>query len=357
VLPFNSILSYNAVLTASGAGSRRAAGGTIVTRLHETPAFRLIVVSTLALTLTIALVAITSRPAHGDPQAPQTFHLAEIYKIMAGYNGNTAIQAVEIRMNATGENLVNGASIVVYNADGTTSTNLGTFAADVPNGVAGGRILCATTGFQTTFGITADLTFSPGIIPMTGQVSYEKPTCLVNAIPYGNVTAPLTSTTMAPFLPVQGATVLLRTIDTPGVPSCPLAENAGLRFQQKQGTPASPITFTNNAGVSVPVSSTVTGVGGTPPAPQVLRVFPNPVRGTTRIEAPGWQPLTIHDIRGRLVRVLTCIPGGACPDVAGRYLGEWDGTDSRGRAVPSGIYFLKYTAKSGTVVKRIAVTR
>ena len=328
-----------------------------MTRLHETPGFRLIIVSTLALTLTVALVAITSRPAHGDTQAPQTFHLAEIYKIMAGYNGNTAIQAVEIRMLSAGENLVNGASIVVYNADATTAVNLGTFAADVPNGVAGGRILCATTGFQTTFGITADLTISPGILAMTGQVSYEKPTCTVNTVAYGNVSAPITGTTSAPFLPVQGATILIRRIDTPGVPSCPLAENSAQRFQQKQGTVASPDTFTNNAGVSTFVSSTVTGVGGTPPAPQVLRVFPNPVRGTTRIEAPDWQPLTIHDIRGRLVRVLTCVPGGACPDVAGRYLGEWDGTDSRGHAVPSGIYFLKYAAKGGSIVKRIAVTR
>jgi hypothetical protein len=328
-----------------------------VTRLRETPAFRLLVVSTLALTLTLALVAITSRPAHGDPQAPQTFHLAEIYKIMAGYNGNTNIQAVEIRMNANGENLVNGASIATFNADASATANLGTFAADVPNGVAGGRILCATTAFQTTFGITADLTITPGILAMTGQVSYQKPACTVNSIPYGNVTVPLTSTTVAPFLPVQGATILIRRIDTPGVPSCPLTENAAQRFQQKQGTVASPDTFTNNAGVSVFVSSTVTGVGETPPASQAVRVFPNPVQGTTRIEAPGWQPLTIHDIRGRLVRVLTCVPGGACPDVAGRYQGEWDGTDARGHAVPSGIYFLKYVSKSGTIVRRIAVTR
>jgi len=103
-------------------------------RLHVTPAFKLIVLMTLALTLTLALVAITSRPAHGDTEAPQTFHIAEITKIMAGYNGDATIQAVEIKMLGVGENLVNTASIVAVNADSTVSTTLGTFAADLPNG-------------------------------------------------------------------------------------------------------------------------------------------------------------------------------------------------------------------------------
>ncbi len=146
-----------------------------MTRLHVTPAFKLIVLSTLALALTLAFVALTSRPAHGDTEALQTFHIAEIYKIMAGYNGNTNIQAVEIKMLGAGENLVSGVSLVAVDADSTVSTTLGTFAASVPNGAAGGRILLATTAFQTTFGITADLTITPGILTMTGQVSYEKP--------------------------------------------------------------------------------------------------------------------------------------------------------------------------------------
>src|SRR5213594_3365097 len=101
-----------------------------MTRLHETPAFRLIVVTTLAFALTLALVAITTRPAHGDMEPPQPFHLAELYKLMAGYNGNTNIQAVEIKMNASGQNLVNGASIVTYDPDGVAVATLGTFTAD-----------------------------------------------------------------------------------------------------------------------------------------------------------------------------------------------------------------------------------
>jgi hypothetical protein len=328
-----------------------------MTRLHITPAFKLLIVATLALTLTLALVALTSRPAHGDTQAPETFHIAEITKIMAGYNGDVTIQAVEIKMLGAGENLVTGVKIKVYDANGVAFDTLGTFAASVPNGAAGASILCATTAFQTAFGITADLTINPGIPVMTGQVGYEKVGCRVNVIPYGNVAVPQTGPSSAPFLPVDGAAMLIRRVDSPGLPTCPLSENAALRFQLKTGSAANPDTFTNNASRSVFVFSTVAGVGGTPPAAQVVRVYPNPVHGTTRIEAPDWRPLTIHDVRGRLVRVLTCTTRGACPEVAGRYQGEWDGTDSRGREVPSGIYFLRYVGQTGEIVKRIAVTR
>jgi hypothetical protein len=87
----------------------------------------------------------------------------------------------------------------------------------------------------------------------------------------------------------------------------------------------------------------------------LLRVSPNPFRETTVIEAAGWQPLTIHDVRGRLVRVLTC--SGLCPGISGPYRGVWDGTDAQGRRLPSGVYFLKYAGAAGVAVRRIALLR
>jgi hypothetical protein len=233
----------------------------------------------------------------------------------------------------------------------------GTFAANVPSGLAGGHILCATTKFQTTFGIIPDLIITGALPVLNGQVSYEQAACRVNSIGYGSVATPLTGTTLAPPLPAAGATILIRRIDSPITVTCPLTEDAGARFVQKQGTTASPDTFTNNSGQSVFISSTVAGVATPPSAMPVVRVFPNPFHGSTRIEAPDWQPLTIHDIRGRLVRVLTCRPGGACPQIAGPYQGDWNGTDSRGRAVASGIYYLQYTGRGGPIVKRIVLMR
>lgn len=317
----------------------------------------LIAVPTLALALTLALSPFSSRPAYGDPESPAAFHLVEITKIMVGFNGDTDIQAVEMKMLGPGENLLSTMAIATYNGAGVKQATLGTFAASVPNALTGDNVLCATAKFRDTFGITPDLILTPGIFVTSGQVSYEKPSCLGNVVPYGDVTTPLTGPTAAPPLPSQGAAVLVRVADNPTNPFCPQSENAAARFVLRTGSPTTPVVFRNNLRATVNVFSTVTGAGGSPPALSPLRASPNPFRGTTQIEAPAWRPLSIHDIQGRLVRVLTCAPGGACPSVAGPFRGEWDGTDSQGREVPSGIYFLRYVGTSGLVVKRIALTR
>jgi len=327
-------------------------------RTHDTFPFGLVLVLTFALAVAVVLLAILTRPAHGDTQDPQAFHLNEITKLMVGYNGDATIQAVELKMLAAAENQVGGVSIRTFNAAGIVQATLGTFAAGtiLPNSAAGSRILCATANFQSTFGIAADLTITAGIPITTGQVSFESASCRVNVLPYGAVTVPLGGPSAAPPLPAGGATALVRTIDSPtsGCPT-PVPEDAAARFGLSSGSSGSPIVFQNNAQNTVGVFSTVTGVEPTPPAPGVLRVSPNPFRDATRIEAPGWRPLTIHDVRGRLIRVLTC--QGACPQIAGPFQGEWDGTDSEGRRVPSGVYLLRYADPSGIALKRIALIR
>lgn len=309
------------------------------------------------LAFAVLLLPLFVRPALADEEATQTFHIAEISKLLVGYNGDTAIQAVEIKMTAGGQNLVNGMTIATYNGAGVLMATLGTFTASVANGVSGDHILCATAKFQTTFGITPDLIISPFLPVTSGQIAYEKVACRVNVLPYGDVTVPLTSPTVAPPLPAQGAAVLVRTIDNPTTVTCPLNEDAGARFALTTGGPGHAVTFSNNARLSVAVSSNITGVGTPPPASVALRAYPNPVRGVTQIDAPDWQPLSIFDIHGRLVRVLTCAPNGACPQVLGPFHGEWDGTNMQGQPVPSGIYFLRYKGQGGLVVKRLAVTR
>jgi hypothetical protein len=326
-------------------------------RPHTTLPAHFVVVSILALILALALVALSSRPAHGDPESPAAFHLVEVSKIMVGFNGDTDIQAVELKMIAGAENLVTAMEIATYNGAGVKQATLGTFAASVPNALNGDNILCATAKFRDTFLITPDLLIAPGLLVTSGQVSYEKATCRGNVIPYGDVTAPLTSLTVAPPLPSQGAAVLVRTVDNAISPFCPLTEDAAARFALRTGSPTNPIVFRNNLRQTVNVFSTITGTEGSPPAHSALRASPNPSRGSTRIEAPDWGPLSVHDIQGRLVRVLTCAPGGACPAVAGPFRGEWDGTDIKGREVPSGIYFLRYVGRGGLVVKRIALIR
>jgi hypothetical protein len=103
------------------------------------------------------------------------------------------------------------------------------------------------------------------------------------------------------------------------------------------------------------------GVTGTdtPKAPEATYLAqnqPNPFNPTTRIafglSAPAHVSLRIYDVAGRLVRVLA---EGARP--AGNYSELWDGRDSGGRAVASGIYFYRLQAGPFSETKKMALLR
>jgi hypothetical protein len=97
----------------------------------------------------------------------------------------------------------------------------------------------------------------------------------------------------------------------------------------------------------------------TPKAPAasfLAQNFPNPFNPTTRIAfglaAPGNVSLRIYDAAGRLVRVL--VEGERS---AGHYAELWDGRDSSGRAVASGIYFYRLRAGSFSETRKMALLR
>ena len=73
------------------------------------------------------------------------------------------------------------------------------------------------------------------------------------------------------------------------------------------------------------------------------RISPNPFNPRTtisyRVERPGSVRLTVHDLRGRMVRSLV---SASLP--AGAHTVGWDGTDASGRSVPSGQYLLRLEA-------------
>ena len=69
-----------------------------------------------------------------------------------------------------------------------------------------------------------------------------------------------------------------------------------------------------------------------------------PGGATVRIE--------IFDAGGRRVRTLT-----DRFHAAGRHSLSWDGTDARGRAMPSGAYFLRLVTDDREFVKRLTLAR
>ena len=97
--------------------------------------------------------------------------------------------------------------------------------------------------------------------------------------------------------------------------------------------------------------------GGLPHTFALRPGVPNPFRGATRIafdlpeQAPV--PLRVFDVAGRLVREL--IPRTAYP--AGRHGLSWDGHNSDGRPVPSGIYFYRLEAGEQRATRKIVRLR
>ncbi len=303
----------------------------------------------LSMTVVTALfLAALPTPAHA------TFHFIEINKILTSYNGDATIQAVELRMMSGGQNLVSGVSIRSYDAAGVLMATHGTFGGNLPVGgaVTDRKVLCATANFAAQFGITPDLTIASGLPLGTGQVSFETGVCLVNAVAYGAVTVPKNGTSSAPEIPSGLAYVLTRTVNNSTLFSCPHAEDAAARFVVRSGSSGSTVPFANNAGTTVGVFSTVTAVDVSPGAPGAPRAYPNPFRGSVRIESPTVRWVGIFDVRGSLVRVMRRTQAVAAP-----YRGEWNGLDEQGRPVPAGIYFIRFGRDPGATISRIALLR
>jgi len=302
----------------------------------------------LVATAAILLLAFPPQPARAG------FHLNEINKILTSYNGDASIQAVEIRMMTGGENVVSGLSIRSYSAAGVLLATHGTFLASLPlaGALTDRKILCATPGFATTFLITPDLVITPGLPLATGQVSFETALCFVNAVAYGNVTVPKNGTTSAPIIPSGLAYVLARTVNNATLFSCPLAEDAAARFAVRSGSSGAPVPFSNNAGMTVNVVSTITGAAETPDAPQAPRAYPNPFRGSIRIESPSSPWIGVFDVRGYLLRVVHQTAA-----TTASYRGDWDGRDEDGRSLPAGIYFIRFGRKPGASVSRVVLLR
>ena len=98
---------------------------------------------------------------------------------------------------------------------------------------------------------------------------------------------------------------------------------------------------------------------GSDSSPRTARLMwntPNPFAQSTVIRfelaQAGEVDLSVHDVSGRRVRLLTC--GSVA---AGMRALSWDGRDDGGRAVSSGIYFLRLKTATERVSRRIVVTR
>lgn len=109
-------------------------------------------------------------------RASAVFHLMQIEQVIGGVCGDATIQAVQLRMRASNQNLVAGTRLVAYDAEGANPVVLVTFPDDVANGAAGARILSISSEYGSQYGPSPDFTLT-NLIPASylpaGRLTFE----------------------------------------------------------------------------------------------------------------------------------------------------------------------------------------
>jgi hypothetical protein len=115
------------------------------------------------------------------------------------------------------------------------------------------------------------------------------------------------------------------------------------------GLPPSGLLVVGEEVVGVPEDE---GSGSRP----ALAVHPNPCRESLSIDfsspASGTAAVAVYDVAGRLVSQVLGLQGAD-----GRFHARWDGTDASGRAVASGVYFVRVLAERRAGAARVLVLR
>ncbi len=300
----------------------------------------------LVLALTVANLASAG-------SAAASFHFMQVEQIIAGVDGSTAPQAVQVRMRSGNQNLVSAARLVAHDAAGANPIVLHTIPTNVSGSAAGSRVLLATAGFAsaTNPSITPDFTLVtpiPDTYIAAGSLTFESDGGLIywrvswgGAAYTGATTGSTTNDADGNFGPAFGdplPTDAGQAMRFLGAASALSTNNAA-----DYALSAGPAVFTNNAGASGTVVSLV-GVPDSPAGGLALSTpMPNPVRGSmtygVTLPRASRVQVNIFDLAGRRVRVL------ADRDLpAGRNSLTWDPAASEAGVLPGGVYFLRVRA-------------
>ncbi|HVI26773.1 MAG TPA: FG-GAP-like repeat-containing protein [Xanthomonadaceae bacterium] len=159
----------------------------------------------LALAVALGLAAL---PANA------TFHLMKVVEVFAGTPASPNAQYVVIQMYASGQNLVNGHTLTVFNGAGQ---QVGSFAFthNVASGANQSKILIATPEAAGFFSVTPDLTMSAAILAAGGKVCFAD---TIDCVAWGAYTGG-SAGVGPPFNPGGGITpgrAILRRLDIAG---------------------------------------------------------------------------------------------------------------------------------------------
>jgi hypothetical protein len=111
------------------------------------------------------------------PAAHASFHFMQIEQVMGGVCGDATAQAIQLRMRASGQNLVSARRLIAYDAAGANPVVLITFPGNVSSSAGGSRILVTSTAFSGLLSPpTADFTLTNLIPPSylaAGRLVFE----------------------------------------------------------------------------------------------------------------------------------------------------------------------------------------
>lgn len=115
-----------------------------------------------------------------------SYHVMQIEEFIAGVNGNTSAQAIQLRMRSGGQNLVTSGRVRAWDANGANPVMLIDMTTNVANGLAGDNVLLTSSAFNTIMasvgGYSTDFTLT-NTIPLSylsgGKITFESNAGLV----------------------------------------------------------------------------------------------------------------------------------------------------------------------------------
>jgi hypothetical protein len=126
--------------------------------------------------LRLAVVSVTLCLALAASPAEASFHLMQIEQVIGGVSGNTAYQAIQLRMRSFGQNFVSEARIRAWDASGANPIVIVDMETDVANNTAGSRVLIVSPQYDSAFGPDEDFVMT-NLIPASylaaGKLTFE----------------------------------------------------------------------------------------------------------------------------------------------------------------------------------------
>jgi hypothetical protein len=217
----------------------------------------------ILLALAAGLSILLAQTAHA------TFHLMQIEQVIGGANGDTSVQAIQLRMRANGQNLVAQSRLRVVDAQGMNPIILVDIAANVPNGGVGSRVLIASANFasQTSPAAVPDfplVNLIPDSYMAAGSLTFESDTGTVYwrlswggaayTGPNNGNSANDPNSNFGPPWPGPLPSMTLQALQFQGTAAAASSSNAA-----DYALTAGAATFINNAGTSFVVSPNAVG--------------------------------------------------------------------------------------------------